>query len=187
MGDVAEKTGFEGGFGLSLDSLPKDTAQAKEWVMGQASSHMKTLRSWGEFFDRHHFKLPSDAASVSSRIISNYSYFQTNYLLIFIVVSLYSIFSNPMFLVSVFAVLGLWVYAFMYSPDPLVLGGMSINEQQKTYGLGAITLLLFWFTSTGSTLLWIFMFSLSLITAHAVIYNRSTSTITSVEPEQDTV
>ena len=75
---------------MSNIELPKDPQQAKEWVVKQAEARMKKMRSWSAFFNKNNFSAPKSPQTVISRVIANLAYYSTNYLLIFLVISLYS-------------------------------------------------------------------------------------------------
>lgn len=49
----------------------------------------KNLRKWGNFFDKSRFSIPKKSSQVLSRLKKNVKYFQTNYILIFLLLTLY--------------------------------------------------------------------------------------------------
>ncbi|KAL6073357.1 Prenylated Rab acceptor protein 1 [Balamuthia mandrillaris] len=165
----------------SVLSFPADTNEAKLWVMRQAKERIQRLRSWKEFVNRENFSV-TRSQELPLRIWNNLLFFQSNYLLIFLAISLLGVFSNPFFLVTLGMVGTLWFLTFVWKetasrPVVLMRGRPPLSNTQKTAALLLISLFCFYVTSTGWTLVLIVGASLTVILLHAAFFNGEISNL----------
>jgi len=98
------------------------------------------------------------------------AYFQTNYLLVFLLLSIYSALTTPIFLVTLIVVGAVWFYALKYKDSPVVLFGLRISEKIIAVVLVIITLVVFYMSSAGTVLWWLLITSILFVLAHAFFY-----------------
>merc|ERR1712112_34550 len=81
--------------GMSLP-VPMSLSQPllKEWV----GKRRANLRPVATFFNTAHFQVPPSAGRLSKRLMKNLDYFQSNYVLVFLVLVLYCLISSPLLL-----------------------------------------------------------------------------------------
>eukprot|EP01112_Ceratiomyxa_fruticulosa_P023595 TRINITY_DN9098_c0_g1_i1.p1 TRINITY_DN9098_c0_g1~~TRINITY_DN9098_c0_g1_i1.p1 ORF type:complete len:172 (+),score=24.15 TRINITY_DN9098_c0_g1_i1:53-568(+) len=141
-------------------------------MLGQkVQEHLQTRRPWKEFFaTREHYSLPNPTLLLT-RLKANLLHFHVNYFVIFLVLSAYSIISNPLFLISFIAILALWGYALFIHPTHFTIRNITITNNQRNGILIGITLLLFYMTSAVSTLFWLLGASITVILVHSLLYN----------------
>lgn len=86
------------------------------------SNRFANIRPLGEFFDFRRFSKPASFGEIQSKCNYNLSYFSSNYAVVFVLLSLYSIFTNLLLLfVIVMIVGGMWGIGRLGGAD-LVLG-----------------------------------------------------------------
>lgn len=131
----------------------------KDMFFSWKTERGKNLRKWGQFCDRSKFLLPRPT-QVLQRLKTNLSYFQTNYLIVFLVLTVYcklllildlhfhsffffflkqtkkGVLTNPFFLFAVFSCLALYVYLFYWRSQPLKVGSHIVSDKEKTILVG---------------------------------------------------
>lgn len=95
---------------------------------------INSLRPVGSFFDRSRLSLPK-LTEIPSRFKTNIAYFQTNYLLVFFVLCLYSALTSPLFLIALIVVALMWLYMMKWRTGPYVIRGWEVPEKATTIGL----------------------------------------------------
>jgi len=115
---------------------------------------MMLPRPVGSFFDRSKLSLPA-LTQVVSRLKANVAYFQSNYLLVFLVLCLYSALTSPLFLIALIAVGVMWLYMWRWRSDPYVVRGYTIPEKVTLVGLLAVTAFMFYLSSATDVVFWL--------------------------------
>ncbi|KAG0052283.1 hypothetical protein BGZ83_002789 [Gryganskiella cystojenkinii] len=128
---------------------------------------LSSLRPMAEFFDVNRFSKPTGLASVTSRFNYNLSYFQGNYMLMFLGITAYSILTNVMLMVSVGVAVGGTYYISKVPPEGVVIGTNTYTRSQLQTGLMCISVPLFFFSSTIGTIFYIIGASAVTILGHA--------------------
>lgn len=129
----------------------------------------KTLKPWGEFFDRSKFSAPGKMEAFS-RANKNISHFYSNYVILATISSLYVLLINPSFLMCLFVSLGLYYYLRLKTNanEPLIVLGKDISYTQAWASLIVFTILSFYFTGGSSTVFWLVLSSLGTVLSHAM-------------------
>jgi len=136
-----------------------------------ASARLKSTKAWSEFFDKSKYTWPP-AKEVVTRLKDNVMYFQTNYVILFLVLCTYCVLTNPLFLLSFVAIIGMWTYALSYRSSPFTIGRFVISDNTRNCVLGAVTLGVFYYSSVGSTLFWLIGATLTFVLVHALAFTR---------------
>ncbi|KAG0090200.1 hypothetical protein BGZ93_009452 [Podila epicladia] len=164
-----------------------------EAVQNQASSfglgylqkfreeRLSSLRPVSEFFDKNRFSQPNGLSSkglptlsatkknVTSRLNYNLTYFQGNYLIIFIAITAYSILTNFWLMFSVAFMVGGMYFISRVPPEGVVIASNTFTPGQlRTYMIIA-SVPLFFLSSTLGTIFWIVGASAVLILGHAAV------------------
>jgi len=111
----------------------------------------KTLRPFGDFIRKDKMSVPK-ITEIPQRIKMNFVYFQTNYLLIFFILSLYSVLTSPQFLLSFGFIAFLWLYILKFRDQPLRINNQEIPEKIVTLFLLIVTALMIYISSAGSVI-----------------------------------
>ncbi|KAF9164733.1 hypothetical protein DFQ27_007411 [Actinomortierella ambigua] len=128
---------------------------------------LSSLRPLNEFFDKNRFSKPDNFTAITSRVNYNLSYFQGNYLLMFLGITAYSLITNIMLLFSVAFVVGGNYYISRVPPEGVQIGQSTFTPRQLQTGLIGISIPLFFFSSTIGTVFWIIGASAVTILGHA--------------------
>eukprot|EP01117_Protostelium_nocturnum_P015624 TRINITY_DN6075_c0_g1_i1.p1 TRINITY_DN6075_c0_g1~~TRINITY_DN6075_c0_g1_i1.p1 ORF type:complete len:245 (+),score=90.91 TRINITY_DN6075_c0_g1_i1:194-928(+) len=131
--------------------------------------NMRRMKNWSQFTNKAAFSLPKPQ-DVPSRLKSNLIYFQTNYIGILIILSLYSVFTNMALLFAVLMTLGLTVYLFYWRAEPIMIGSRMVTDREKMIGVAIFTVFTFWLTSATDTILWIVGATVVIVGLHSLFY-----------------
>ncbi|KKK24755.1 hypothetical protein P175DRAFT_0441832 [Aspergillus ochraceoroseus IBT 24754] len=113
------------------------------------------LRPVSEFLDLKRISKPANFGEVQSRVNYNLSYFSSNYAVIFVMLSIYSLLTNWLLLfVIIFVTGGLYGIGKLGGRD-LDLGVARFNTSQLYTGLMIVTIPLGFLASPFTTVLWL--------------------------------
>ncbi|KAL4881496.1 PRA1 family protein-domain-containing protein [Aspergillus karnatakaensis] len=113
------------------------------------------LRPISEFLDFKRVSKPANFGEAQSRVNYNLSYFSSNYAAIFVMLSIYSLLTNPLLLFVIILVTGgLWGIGKLEGRD-LELGFARFNTSQLYTGLLLVAVPLGFWASPISTALWL--------------------------------
>merc|ERR1739842_92775 len=138
-----------GGSGMSLS-----VAQplVREWLAKRRAN----LRPVGTFFNTANFQLPPSAGRLSKRLVKNVDYFQSNYVLVFLILVLYCLISSPLLLIVIAGAGGAAYFASIKNETrKIAIAGHEVTLAQQYAGI----------------VFWVLGASLFFITAHAAFYN----------------
>ncbi|KAK7204838.1 PRA1 family protein-domain-containing protein [Myxozyma melibiosi] len=135
-------------------------------------SKVGAIRPAGEFFDFKRVSKPNNMGEVQSRVSFNLTYFSANYLVVFAMLSVYSLLTNMLLLfVLIFVTAGLYGINYLKGQD-LNLGFTRLTTSQLYVGLLIIALPLGILASPFSTILWLLGASCVAILGHAAILDK---------------
>uniref|UniRef100_A0A7S1NDI7 PRA1 family protein n=1 Tax=Eutreptiella gymnastica TaxID=73025 RepID=A0A7S1NDI7_9EUGL len=135
------------------------------WIKSWKDDKLKSLRSWGEFFDAKKFSIPSKSEAFG-RVTHNLGYFYSNYLIVAFLVAIYYLVTNILFMISIIVVSYAW-YSYRNRKGPVHLGNTEVSGVQGYLGLTVGTLLLFYLTSASSTVFWLLTVAAFVCVVHA--------------------
>jgi len=163
-----------------MDEISKTAAEAvaaagtnrikeifSKWKQDTLSTN--SLRSWSVFCSKTKFSFPK-VTEAPQRLKTNLTYFQTNYIVVFGLIVLYSIISNPWFLLALGVVGGGWAYVFHVRKEPIFLGSHEVTDREKMVVLGVVTIITFWFASVSNTIFWLIGATLTVVNGHALFF-----------------
>ncbi|KAI9782288.1 MAG: hypothetical protein M1816_001950 [Peltula sp. TS41687] len=128
-----------------LDSIRSQTITAR----------FANLKPISEFFDLKRLSKPANFGEAQSRVNFNLSYFSSNYFILFIMLSIYSLLTNRLLLfVIVLVVGGMYGIGKLQGRD-LELGVTRLTTSQLYTGLFVISIPLGIWASPFSTVLWL--------------------------------
>ena len=140
------------------------------WARAKAykEDKFRTLRPWGEFFNRAEFSVPSKLEAFS-RIHRNYTHFHSNYVVVVGVLSSYILITNLVFLLAMLLCVAAYYYCRMRSEagDPIKIGSKELSPTQAYAGLVVGTFFLFYWTNGSSTIFWLVTSALLAVFGHA--------------------
>ncbi|EYE99491.1 putative COPII vesicles protein Yip3 [Aspergillus ruber CBS 135680] len=136
------------------------------------SSRFANLRPVSEFLDVKRFSKPAHFGEVQSRVNYNLSYFSSNYAVVFVMLSIYSLLTNFLLLfVIIFVTGGLYGIGKLEGRD-LELGVARLNTSQLYTGLLVVAVPLGIWASPISTVLWLIGATGATVFGHAALMDK---------------
>ncbi|EDW36273.1 GL17704 [Drosophila persimilis] len=160
----------EGGgrFAFDLNSLPK--LQSLPSPLELIQLIRSAMRPWSVFFNVHNFKTAVSMPRLTSRVKRNLSYFQSNYIFVFIVLMIYCLITSPLILLVLAGAALLCHRVRSRNVNITVMGTqMTPRQQLIAVNLGATPLL--FLVGAGALLFWTLGASFFVIAFHAIFYN----------------
>jgi hypothetical protein len=140
----------------------------REWM----NARRATIRPFGTFFNTKNFQVPPSAGRLSKRMLKNVDYFQSNYVLVFLVLFVYCLITSPLLLV-VLALAGGACYAISIKnqSQKISIAGHEISLAGQYSLVGLCCIPLFLLAGAGGVVFWVLGASLFCISSHAAFYN----------------
>lgn len=116
----------------------------------QMGSIWARSRPWSEFANTAQMNKPQ-VSDTFDRVKENLEYYAFNYLVILLCLSALTVLTSPLaFLGGLFIVFA-YVYLFFLNPEPLVVAGMSLDNNIKAVFILVFSLVMLWLTGAGAT------------------------------------
>ena len=165
---------------MSRFSIPIDALTSRMNLSGRfeglrtqsVSSRFANLRPISEFFDVKRISKPANFTEVQSRVNYNLSYFSSNYAVVFVMLSIYSLLTNLMLLFVIFLVVGGMFGIGKLQGNDLELGSWRASSSQLYTALLVIAIPLGFWASPFSTVLWLIGASGVTILGHAAFMDK---------------
>jgi hypothetical protein len=139
---------------------------------GSLSSRFSNLRPISEFFDFKRISKPANFSEAQSRVNYNLSHYSSNYAVVFSMLSIYALISNPLLLFDIiFAVAGMYLIGLLDGRD-LIIGTFRATCSQLYTGLLIITIPLGLLSGPIGTLMWLIGASGVTILGHAAFMDK---------------
>lgn len=149
---------------LSLDNLRAESSSLR--------GRMANVRGPRQFFDANRLSRPQGWGDAQARIAFNLGFFSSNYLLILLMLSLYSLLTNPLLLFVLFLAFGGFVTIGALGGGDLHTPFGTITSQSLYIGLGVIVVPLFIIASPLATLFWLIGAAGVTILGHAALLEK---------------
>ncbi|KAI5795085.1 prenylated rab acceptor PRA1 [Geopyxis carbonaria] len=136
------------------------------------ANRFSNLRPLGEFFDMRRISKPENFGEIQSRVGYNLSYFSSNYAVLFLMLSIYSLLTNMLLLFVILLVIGgMWGIGKLGGAD-LEIGPIKATSSQLYTTLLVVSVPLGIFASPISTVLWLIGASCFTIVGHAAFMDK---------------
>ncbi|ODV98566.1 hypothetical protein PACTADRAFT_74106 [Pachysolen tannophilus NRRL Y-2460] len=139
-------------------------------------SRLHKLKPPQDFLDIKRISRPRSANDVQQRIAFNLNYFSSNYLLILLVLLLYSLFTNFWLLFDVVFVISSCYGISKLNGNDLNLGFVRLNQSQLYTGVAFIGLPVLFISSPIATIFWLISVSSIIVLGHAAIMDKPIET-----------
>ncbi|KAJ0255397.1 PRA1 family protein B1 [Hirschfeldia incana] len=125
-------------------------------------------RPWAELVDRSSMARPESLTDALSRIRKNLAYFKVNYAAVVSLVLAFSLFSHPLSLLVLLALLSAWMFLYLFRPSdqPLVVFGRTFSDWETLIALALSTIVVVFMTSVGSLLTSALMVGVAIVCVH---------------------
>jgi len=164
-GEIKEEEVKQPGSGMSL-------SVAQPLVRDWLAKRRANLRPVGTFFNTSNFQVPPSAGRLSKRLVKNIDYFQSNYVLVFLILVLYCLISSPLLLIVIAGAGGAAYFASVKNETrKIAIAGHEVTLAQQYAGIAAVSIPFFLLAGAGGIVFWVLGASLFFITAHAAFYN----------------
>ncbi|KFX99418.1 hypothetical protein V490_01802 [Pseudogymnoascus sp. VKM F-3557] len=135
-------------------------------------SRFANIKPISEFLDFKRLSKPENFGEAQSRVNWNLGHFSSNYAAVFVMLSIYSLVTNPVLLFVIFFVVGgLWVIGKLDGRD-LEFGTNRITSSQLYTSLFVIAVPIFFYASPFYTLIWLIGASGVTILGHAAFMDK---------------
>ncbi|CAF1119650.1 unnamed protein product [Rotaria sordida] len=131
----------------------------------------QSLRPWFEFFNTAKFKPPGNIGTATRRLITNVEHFQTNYVIIIIILSIYCVVTTPSLLFVLLAmVAGCYLVSIKNREKQITLMGRQIPLPHQYLAVICLCIPLLIIVGAGSAIFWILGASVFVIALHAIFH-----------------
>eukprot|EP00737_Agarophyton_chilense_P002872 gb/GEZJ01003306.1/.p2 GENE.gb/GEZJ01003306.1/~~gb/GEZJ01003306.1/.p2 ORF type:complete len:209 (-),score=28.50 gb/GEZJ01003306.1/:1907-2533(-) len=127
----------------SVPALAPHTENAKTHF----SALWTSAKPWAEFFNGKKFVPPASAAELQERLVDNLTYFSSNYLLCFLILSTASVLIHPLSFLCIVLIVALYVFLFLHNADTVRIGPLQLTANSKKIAFAALSLLLLYVTN----------------------------------------
>jgi hypothetical protein len=145
------------------------------------SSRFANLKPVSEFLDVKRISKPANFGEVQSRINYNLAYFSSNYLAVFIMLTVYALLTSPWLLFDILLLIGGTYGINKLDGADLVIGGFRATTAQLWTALLCIAIPLGFWASPFATALWLIGASGVTILGHAAFMDKPIETAFSEE------
>lgn len=130
----------------SMFEMAQNAPEMSQKAFVQVKSFVHNMRSWKEFV--WPLQKPADSAQAVSNITKNLNYFQTNYMLLFLLYLCYNILNSFWTLALLCIIVGGWILFLRKNEDPnweVIVAGISFTPNMRYMSMLILTLLLILF------------------------------------------
>ncbi|KAK1769851.1 putative prenylated rab [Phialemonium atrogriseum] len=139
---------------------------------GSIANRFSNLRPFSEFFDFKRLSKPVNFSEAQSRVNYNLSYFSSNYAVVFVMLCIYALLTNPRLLFDIiFVVVGMWMIGKLEGRD-LEIGSHRFTTSQLYTALYVIAIPIALISSPLTTVLWLIGASGVVILGHASMMDK---------------
>jgi len=129
------------------------------------------IKPWSEFSEQKSFSAPAGLQEWSKRIVKNVEHYQSNYIILFLLLMVYCILTSPLLLIAL-AVSATGSYAVSkHEGQTLKIGGKEIPAKYRYALVGVISTPLLFIAGAGAALFWTLGVTATLIGGHASFRN----------------
>lgn len=108
-------------------------------------------RPWSEFANTSQMGRPEAFGDVLERVKENAEYYAFNYLVILVIMSGLTILTSPLAFLGGMFIVGAYFYLYFLNPEPLVLAGVTFDNNVKAAFITLFSLVVLWLTGAGAT------------------------------------
>lgn len=148
-----------------------DTIKHQNPYLHHKITNIKPLK---EFFNLSKLNTPKTINEAKTRLLFNLNFFNSNYLIIVLIISIFLLFQKPMLLISLIGLIGGFIVLNNYEFEQIRIGNVNIHLN-KTYlylGLIILTTPVIFYSSPISTLISLSSISGGIIITHGLLIDN---------------
>lgn len=143
LASISSLTSFSTALSSSVPALAPQTENARL----QVSALWTSAKPWSEFFNGKKFSPPSSASELQERLMDNLTYFSSNYILCFLVLSMASVLIHPLSFLCIVLLAGLYIYMFLQNQDVVTIGPLRLSSNMKKVVFAILSFILLYLTN----------------------------------------
>ena len=144
-------------------------AAVRVWI----SKRREVIRPWSDFFKTSHLEVPQSPGQLGERFIKNLEHFQSNYVIVFLALSLYCFVANPLLIVArAMFLITCWLLKVRQQQRKLMLVNHEVTLAQQCSVVAilfSVPVLLL--TGFSSAVFWVILAAVFCVILHASLYN----------------
>ncbi|XP_067633035.1 prenylated Rab acceptor protein 1 [Eurosta solidaginis] len=130
----------------------------------------RSIRPWSEFVNTANFKTAASMPRLTNRFVRNISYFQSNYIFIFVILMIYCLITSPLILVVLVAV-AFASHRIKKAQTPVSIFGHQVTTNHQIMAVNIASVPILFIAGAGAALFWTLGASCFVISLHAIFYN----------------
>ncbi|TKA52185.1 hypothetical protein B0A53_05029 [Rhodotorula sp. CCFEE 5036] len=112
---------------------------------------------------------PADMGVATQRIKYNVNYFSGNYILLFLLLAVYSLLTNPLLLIAIAFLIGGYIGINRFIPEPVQFGSTTVEPKHLYMVLLIVGIPILWIAAPIASFFWLVGSSSVLILSHAAL------------------
>lgn len=125
-------------------------------------------RPWSEFANTSQMAKP-EFGEVFERVKENAEYYAFNYLCVLLAMSALTILTSPLAFLGGLFIVAAYFYLYFLNPEPLVVFGITFDNNIKAAAITLFSLVMLWLTGAGATFTGLVVFVGLVSATHAVL------------------
>lgn len=152
---------------------PADLEVTSPGIMEWISKRRADMRPWSDFFKTSHFEVPRSPGRLGKRVLKNLEHFQSNYVVVFVVLFVYCLLTSPLLIVAVAAYgATCGILRAKQRQRKLMLANHEVTLAQQCSAVGLLfSVPVFLLTGAGSAAFWVLGATCFCVILHASLYN----------------
>jgi len=131
------------------------------------NAQREKIRPWSEFAEQKEFFAPAGLQEWTKRAIKNVSHYQSNYIIVFLVLMTYCVLTSPLLLIAL-AVSGIGSYTVSkHEGQNLQIAGKDVPSKYRYALVGVVSAPLLFIAGAGAALFWTLGATATIIGGHA--------------------
>ncbi|GAA5856867.1 hypothetical protein JCM3775_000729 [Rhodotorula graminis] len=148
---------------------PQALMQRLPDAVQQFRERLQSLRPPQEFFDMQRVSRPADMSVATGRVKYNVNYFSGNYILLILLLAVYSLLTNPLLLIALAFLIGGYVGINRFIPEPVQFGSTTVEPKHLYMLLFIVGIPILWISAPIASFFWLVGSSSVLILGHAAL------------------
>ncbi|XP_037045473.1 prenylated Rab acceptor protein 1 [Bradysia coprophila] len=130
----------------------------------------QNIRPWSDFIQIQNFKTVANVQRLSNRVLRNLAHFQSNYLIICVVLLMYCLLTSPLILIVLLGSM-YGCYKIKQAATPITVFKKQLNTNQQCLVVNIATAPILYLVGAGAVMFWVMGASAFVVLLHAALYN----------------
>jgi len=130
----------------------------------------QNIRPWSEFCQLQNFKTVANVQRLTNRLLRNVAHFQSNYLIICVVLFMYCLLTSPLILIVILGSM-YGCYKIKQAATTITVFKKQLNTNQQCIVVNLATMPVLYLVGAGAVMFWVMGASVFVVSLHAAFYN----------------